>query len=315
MNDDYDSPWKEALEVYFHEFIEFFFPHAAREIDWTRGHEFLDNELRQVVREAESGRHVVDKLARVFLLDAAEVWVLIHIEVQGQWEDDFHKRMYTCHHRLFDRFDQRIASFAVLSDELPNWRPDRFESELWGCRVEFTFLTVKLLDFAPRWAELEASNNPFAVVVMAHLKTQETRGDNANRYGWKLRLTRGLYERGYSGEQVRKLFRFIDWVMWLPDDLRQTYWTEVRHIEEEKRMPFVDIATEMGLRQGLQQGRVEGRLESLLEILQLRFQAPAAELQPRLVGLTAEQLRGLTAPALSAVSLEEFIKLLPTTQN
>jgi hypothetical protein len=39
---DFDSPWKEALERYFPEFLAFFFPAAHADIDWRRGYEFLD---------------------------------------------------------------------------------------------------------------------------------------------------------------------------------------------------------------------------------------------------------------------------------
>jgi hypothetical protein len=46
--------------------------------------------------------------------------------------------------------------------------------------------------------ELEASRNPFATIVMAHLKTQETRHDVAERHVWKFRLIRRLYEQGYA---------------------------------------------------------------------------------------------------------------------
>ncbi len=37
--DDYDGPWKEALEVYPPEIIAFCFPDAHRDIDWARGYE------------------------------------------------------------------------------------------------------------------------------------------------------------------------------------------------------------------------------------------------------------------------------------
>lgn len=49
----YDSPWKEALEEAFPEFVAFYFPDAHRQIDWSREHLFLDKEPRQVVRDAE----------------------------------------------------------------------------------------------------------------------------------------------------------------------------------------------------------------------------------------------------------------------
>ena len=49
---DFDSPWKEVLELYFRQFVAFFFPDAYKDIDWGRPYEFLDTELRQVVRDA-----------------------------------------------------------------------------------------------------------------------------------------------------------------------------------------------------------------------------------------------------------------------
>ncbi|MCP4346718.1 MAG: hypothetical protein GY795_14470 [Desulfobacterales bacterium] len=42
---DYDSPWKEAVEVYFEAFMLFFFPNIHDEIDWSMGYEFLEKEL------------------------------------------------------------------------------------------------------------------------------------------------------------------------------------------------------------------------------------------------------------------------------
>ena len=39
---DFDSPWKEALDVYFQAFLAFFFPAIHNDINWSRGFEFLD---------------------------------------------------------------------------------------------------------------------------------------------------------------------------------------------------------------------------------------------------------------------------------
>ncbi|WPL14974.1 hypothetical protein [Thiorhodovibrio litoralis] len=35
---DYDSPWKEALEKFFPEFLALLFPAIHAEIDWSNGH-------------------------------------------------------------------------------------------------------------------------------------------------------------------------------------------------------------------------------------------------------------------------------------
>ncbi|WP_287042364.1 hypothetical protein [Desulfonatronospira sp. MSAO_Bac3] len=61
MSDEYDSPWKVALERYFPEFMEFYFPGIFADIDWSSGYDFLDKELQQVTKDAELGRRYVDK--------------------------------------------------------------------------------------------------------------------------------------------------------------------------------------------------------------------------------------------------------------
>jgi hypothetical protein len=45
---------------------------------------------------------------------------------------------------------------------------------------------------------VEAGDNPFAVVIMAHRKTQDTAQDVQGKLRWKLQLVKGLYDRGYS---------------------------------------------------------------------------------------------------------------------
>ena len=61
---DYDSPWKEALDVFFEAFLELFFPQAYADIDWSRGWESLDKELQQIAPEVEIARRYVDKLSK-----------------------------------------------------------------------------------------------------------------------------------------------------------------------------------------------------------------------------------------------------------
>lgn len=62
---------------------------------------------------------------------------------------------------------------------------------------------VKLLDYRDRIEELDASRNPFAIVMKAHLKLQETKKDNLSRKVWKMELVRQLYEAGYKHIKIR----------------------------------------------------------------------------------------------------------------
>ena len=66
------------------------------------------------------------------------------------------------------------------------------------------FPSVKLLDYAGISHDLENSENQFAAVVLAHLKARETRRDMQARHAWKVRLVKGLYERGWSAAGARK---------------------------------------------------------------------------------------------------------------
>ena len=98
---DFDSPWKEVIEVFFPAFMAFFFPKIHAGIDWSKGYQFLDKELQKVVRDAPSGRRYVDKLVKVFLQEGREAWLLIHIEIQNERDPGFPERMYIYHYRLF----------------------------------------------------------------------------------------------------------------------------------------------------------------------------------------------------------------------
>ena len=193
LRDAYDTPWKDILEDYFEDFMAFFFPEIHTEIDWSMGYVFLDQELSQVTRDAEVGKKVVDKLVKVWKLTGQETWVLTNVEIQSQEESVLGERVFTYFYRLKDKFNLPIASLVILGDDRTNWRPSTFSQSLWGCRVQFEFPIVKLLDYEAQWADLEASRNPFAIVTMAHLKTKATRKDFQSRKDWKLRLTRILY--------------------------------------------------------------------------------------------------------------------------
>jgi hypothetical protein len=73
---EFDSPWKDILQLYFEDFIEFFFPQVHGEIDWTQTPEFLDKELQQVVRDAELGRRLADKLVKIYRTSDKSICVL-----------------------------------------------------------------------------------------------------------------------------------------------------------------------------------------------------------------------------------------------
>lgn len=268
---EFDGPWKEIIEAYFNDFLAFFFPDIHADVDWSKGYEFLDTELQQVVRDAELGKRFADKLVKVWRLTGEELWVLIHIEVQNSPETIFPKRMFEYNYRLRDRYDHPVVSLAVLTDERQSWRPQEFQSEIWGCETLFRFPMVKLLDYGQEWQTLETSLNPFAIVVMAHLKALETKGNQVQRKDWKFSLTRRLYEKGYERQDVLNLFRFIDWVITLPPSLADEFEADLERFERENQMPYVTSIERRAEERGRQQGLLTGTLDAIGLGLELKF--------------------------------------------
>jgi hypothetical protein len=310
---EYDSPWKEALEKYFPEFMAFFFPEAYANIDWSREYEFLDTEFQQIVRDAELGKRLADKLVKVWRRDGKPSLVLAHIEVQSQYEADFAQRMFVYNYRIFDRYELPVATLVVLADDRPYWIPNNFTYQLWGSQTSLQFPTVKLLDYERQWLSLEQNPNPFAVMVMAHLKTQSTRQKPNERLQWKLMVTKSLYQRGYTRQDILELFRLVNWIMTLPKELERSFNTEISNYEEETKMPYITPLERFAIEKGV----IERGREDVIDILMTRFETIPNSLGETINSLEdAALLKTLLVRAVKIPSIAEFEQLLAdVTEN
>jgi hypothetical protein len=316
---NYDEPWKEALTEYFEAFLCFFFPEVHQLIDWTKIPESLEKELKRITASAKTKKRFADKLYKVWLLSGEEVWILIHIEIQSQYEENFPQRMYIYNYRAFDLYQKPVISLAILGDERVNWRPDSYNYTIAGCEVSLKFPTVKLLDYEERWSELEASSNPFAIIVMAHLKTKATTGKLPQREQWKWKLIRGLYEKEFEREQIIKLFEIIDNMMTLSPELQSSLESKIKQFEEERTMPLMsnmelrgmergkEIGKEIGELRGMERGKEIGALEksrdAIKTVLTVRFGQIYSEIE--------EIIGKITNPTI----LEELLKLAATANS
>ncbi|MBA3921149.1 MAG: DUF4351 domain-containing protein [Nostocaceae cyanobacterium] len=286
--------------------MHFFFPQIAALIDWNYSHIFLDKEFQAIAYDAAQGRLYADKLVNVRLLEGKDEWLLIHIEIQAESETKFAKRMFLYNIRIFEYYDKTATSLAVLCDSSRDWRPNQYITQSVGTKHTFEFTTVKLLDYRNRWAELEASDNPFATVVMAHLKTQETNNKDRERKNWKLSLIRRLYELGYQDTDIRNLYRFIDWVMLLPERLELEFWRELKQFERERNMTYITSVERIGYERGEQKG--EQRL--VLRQLQRRLGELPPEAIASVQSLNVTQLEELGEALLDFTGVDDLVHWL-----
>jgi len=329
---DFDNTWKDILDEFLPLFMKLFFPAVYQDIDWDRKYESLEQELRRILPEAEVGKRFVDKLIKVYRKNGDEVCVYIHIEVQSQPDKDMPKRVYIYNSILFIRYQKPIMSLVVLGNDNPNWKPGCFEYEIWGSRVRLDFQSIKLLDYSGREAELYQSGNPFAIFVIAHLKTLETKSNPNLRLDYKEQIVKELLEQGLSNQEIYLFFKFVDTMMALPKELELVFLDNIHAYQEEKKMPtiapFEQIAMEKGREKGKAEGREEGREEGRAEGNLIEAQATLIDILEALFGELPSSLieaihhledisllRRLRRQVLTMKSLAEFERVLQESNN
>jgi Putative transposase, YhgA-like len=150
---NYDDTWKYAISCDFESCLIFFYPDIHAQIDWTKTPVPLEKELAKITAAAKTDKRHADKLFKVWLLTGEEAWILIHIEVQSQYDNQFPLRMFIYNYRAFDLHKQPVISLAILGDESGSWRPTSYQYGMGKSQVTMEFNTVKLLDY--KWEELE----------------------------------------------------------------------------------------------------------------------------------------------------------------
>ena len=316
--DQYVSPWKEAVERYFSEFMFFYFPAAHRQIDWRKPHIFLDQELQAITQDAEIGKRFVDKLVRVCLHSGHDELIYIHLEVQGSAQAEFAERMFVYNYRIYDHYRRPVASMALLADDSAHWKPQNFVYDVLDCHMGIRFPVAKLQDHVGSEAALTHDPNPFALITLAHLQTQATRQDPQARFEAKWKLVKMLLRRGWDKQRILDLFFLIDWMMRLPDQLKHQLWQNIQQLEQEEKVAYVSSIEEIciekgiqqgmqqGLQQGMQQGMQAGETIALQRLLTKRFGPLADDLTTTLEKASLQQIEiwfdlAITAPTLDAV--------------
>ncbi len=172
-----------------------------------------------------------------------------------------------------------------------------------------------MLDYQNRWTELEKSDNPFAMVVMAHLKTQQTIKQLGERKTWKFSLIRRLYEQGLQERDIRNLYRFIDWVMILPKGLEAEFWQEFKQFEQERSMSYITTGERIGYERGKEEGQQEQAQTLVLRQLQKRVGELPQQVREQIQGLSLEQLEALGEALLDFSAVADLLNWLQTHQT
>jgi hypothetical protein len=139
-----------------------------------------------------------------------------------------------------------------------------------------------------------------------------TQNDPLNRRQRKFRLVKGLYQRGWDADDVRELFRIVDWIMTLPEDLENAFREDVHHFEEQKTMRYVTSIERLAMKEGRDEGLREGLREGLALYLEGKFGPGRRKLLRQVRAIEdAAALRALSQALKKATTLDDVRALLP----
>ena len=255
---------------------------------------------------------------KVYRVGGAEIWLLIHIEVQGRADARFQARMFQYYYRIYDRYgEMEILSLAVVTNERPDADLGVYRRERDGYGLRFRFRVRGLRDWREEELVTLAATNPFAVVALAQLAAHR-RSSNPGRKARKREIIELLYRYRYEREDVLNLLRFIDWLIRLPRALELELRDELRALEEETNMAYVmsierfareegwEEGREEGREEGLEEGEKRGEAKALLRLVQAKFGPPGPAVEARIRAAESAQLERWLERILTANSPDEL---------
>ncbi len=265
-----DTLWKGIIEDLFEDFCHYFFPKWATQIaDFTKPPEFLDKELDEIYPEESPTKRYADKLVKVFTKAGTTQWILIHIEVQGYKDAHFAQRMFIYFQRILDRYKHKVMALAILTDDDPNFRPQRYVYQYGQTRNTYEFPFFKILEKTEQ--ELQVLNNPFSIVMLTAKKALSKQNlVDHQQIIWKRSLVVALKEANYPDKKIRRILHFIrSYVKFKEDDRLSNLDKEIQIIfKQRQNMGIEEAIREEYRKAGLVEGAQKNQIRSIQRALQ-----------------------------------------------
>jgi hypothetical protein len=123
------------------------------------------------------------------------------------------------------------------------------------------------------------------------------------REQWKWNLARLLYERGYNRKEIVDLYKVIDLMMALSEDLQLSFEEKLANYQEERKMPLLT---------NIERRTIEKtRKQDIIKLVQVRFGDIPENLIASINQIDKTSfLEQLLISTISISSLEEFAQIV-----
>ena len=293
QDSDFDGPWKATAEDDFPLLMHTFYPRHDKLVDWRVDPLFEDKELTQIIGKPDQRNKFVDLLVKVRFLDGSDRWIWLHIEFQTDYRKEFDERTFYHNCGLVYLHKGPVITLVVRGDLAKKWKPSEYVYKCEDFEHRIKFPTCKLSEKLEKdWV----GNTSLPVIVArAQIEAVRTTSDPQARFAAKRDLVRELYDNGYSVTEFRRIFRLVDWMMHLRDDLEQQFNQFLEDTEKAMATTFLSCIEKdayiEGESEGKKEGKKEGRAELVLAQLSAKFgKALTAPTKKRIGQLSSRQL-------------------------
>jgi hypothetical protein len=134
------------------------------------------------------------------------------------------------------------------------------------------------------------------------------------RVGEKKRFLLELYQSGMTRETILAIYKFIDWIMRLPDEEEAKLYEETKTIEKTTAMPYITTAERIGLKKGIEQ-TLPTIHQAFATIIKIKFGEAGGSLSERIHQVRSlDALQQLMAQLEGAHSLSDAEKIFNEMQ-
>jgi predicted transposase YdaD len=279
-----DQGWKMALARLLPSALELVWKSMYDSIDWSQGFLDLEQEFEGALTQAKLNNkedrrnQLVDKLFRISLKSGKEVWILLHVEIQGQEEANFPERMFSYFVAIKNRHrGLHVEQVAIFLDTNLNYIPDTYTFPSFShAKLTYQYKVIKIA----QWKGIittenvgDAPHNVFKPIILGQLMTMfPNPGESRIDICRKLAVIIG---RNFPGPDFYEAMEFIKLIMPLKGKQVDQLEEEMKLMAENNEIPavvfdyyetarFKKIFAE-GEAKGKAEGRAEGRAEGKAE--------------------------------------------------
>jgi hypothetical protein len=281
-----DIGWKFIIDELLPQFIEFFMPDLYEFVDFSIEPKALDNEFASLFPESLSEDRRVDKLFEIYLKNGQTKWILLNIEIQSYEDSNFAKRMFQYYLRIFDKFDREIEAIAVYTYKADRHKYTKYESQFLKTKITYEFRTYDIAE--QNLKDLDKIKNPFSFVTKTLIKGFDYKETDENNFNFKKELSKLLFDSGYSEYEVKKVFKFLNFILEIKDkELRENFYSEVLKMSTVKdyKLELTDFE-QVALEIKLKEERKNIAMNMLKKGADITFVSDVT-------GLTIEEVEGL----------------------